>query len=414
MLWAAIQTLDEGQRHALLALMQEQLMLPELRRGDRAKRIAKIVAALNAAADQLAAEAGAGSRAEVKLTEEQYERLRRLNPMESWPPPSTVRRWMSGSWNDALRQARLQPVFDGDALVAEIGPKFTREEVIAAVQAYHAEGHQDVPTISAFISWARRPEVLARPGRRPRSQNTIQRLFPQGWPQLLAAAGIIATTEKPGAMGTSWAVARPAWGTGYKIAHVHEALRSCAFKLGRSPKMMEYAAWREDEFIRQREDGELPKAIPSTGLIQNRYRTWDEALIDAGLDPARGRSNPSRRGGYPPRPKRIGEDEVMAAICEAYEKIGDPFTSVAYKQWRKDKVVENLANRSLDKVPGYALIHERYGTWTAAVRAARQWQERQQRASRRDGRRDESGDSGASDQGDADAQAGGDREGEGR
>lgn len=281
--------------------------------------------------------------------------------------------------------AKLQPVFDGDALVEELGPKFTREEILTALREYADEDVEKIPTVRAFLAWARRPDVLARPGRRPRSLGPIQRAFPDGWPQALAAAGLIATDDAPtdgdhNGRGSSWGVARPAWGTGYKTEHVRDALRECARAIGRSPKMGEYQAWREDRFIQRREEGLLPRAIPSSSLIQNRYDTWDDALVDAGLEPARGRSHPTRTGNYPPRRKRITDEQIFAAICEAYEKVGNPFTVTAYSKWRKDKEVALRRRRKLDKVPSYHVMHERFGSFEETVRLARQWQKIQRTA----------------------------------
>jgi hypothetical protein len=384
MAWAAINTLSEGQLHELLGVMQSKAMLPELRPGKQAQRIATVVAALTEAAKQLMVEQRLHSIADVKLTEQEYERLRRLNDGEQWPPPSTIRRWIGAGWNDALRDAKLQPVFDGDALVVELGPKFTRGDVLAALSEYAEEGVEEIPTVRGFLAWSRRPEVMARPGRRPRSLGPLNRLFPLGWPQVLAAAGLIAPEDAPdsdvGMRGESWGAARPAWGTGYTVEHVRQALRECAGVLGRSPKMGEYQAWREDRFVEQREQGLLPKAIPSSSLIQNRFATWDDALVDAALEPARGRSRPTRSGDYPPRPKRIRDEEIFAAVCEAFEKVGRPFTVSTYSAWRKEKVVELRRRRKLDKVPSYHVMHERFGSFEETVRRAREWQKIQQTA----------------------------------
>ena len=90
--------------------------------------------------------------------------------------------------------------------------------------------------------------------------------------------------------GSSWGVAQPAWETGYKEEHVRDALRECARAIGRSPKMGEYQAWREDRFVEQRDEGMLPRAIPSSSLIQNRYPTWDDALVDETGSPRPGAS----------------------------------------------------------------------------------------------------------------------------
>lgn len=160
--------------------------------------------------------------------------------------------------------------------------------------------------------------------------------------------------------------------------------------------MGEYQAWREDRFVEQREEGLLPRAIPSSSLIQNRHATWDDALVDAELEPARGRSHPTRTSDYPPRRKRIADEEIFAAICEAYDEVGNPFPVTAYSKWRKTKEVALRRRRKLDKVPSYHVMHDRFGSFEETIRLARQWQKIQRTAAEAEQRKaDEDSDDGA-------------------
>ena len=157
----------------------------------------------------LRAERGITQLSEVSLTEAECKRLRRLNAREGWPPPATVRRWLGGGWNDALRLAQLRTVFTGDALVREIGPRFTREELLDSIRAYARESGERVPTLRGVIQWAKRPDVLARPGRRPQSMGPFMRMF-ESWAAALAAAGLVAAETPTGtAQNSPWATVRP-------------------------------------------------------------------------------------------------------------------------------------------------------------------------------------------------------------
>jgi hypothetical protein len=100
-------------------------------------------------------------------------------------------------------------------------------------------------------------------------------------------------------------------------------------------------------------------------LIQNRYETWDDALIDAGLEPTNGRHNKrgcgNRRSG-----RRVPEQEIFDAMRAAYLKLGPPFTSTAYKNWRKEQLAEDIENGRYRRIPGYCAIWVRYRNWATA------------------------------------------------
>jgi hypothetical protein len=97
---------------------------------------------------------------------------------------------------------------------------------------------------------------------------------------------------------------------------------------------MEYTRERDKIGAEERAAGTPPRPFPSGSVIQNRFPTWDAALIAAGLPPAQGRRYPARANGRRGGP-RVTDHEVFAAICEAYAKVGDPFTVNAYQAWRR-------------------------------------------------------------------------------
>ena len=204
--WAAIEKLEERGLHELRDRLFAEITIPELRSGEDQVKLARGVSALREAhalaqleprADRGRGGAGqrlalAGEPGEVPLSVDTYRLLRgREGRRREWPPDTSLRRWMGGSWNDCLRAAGLAPVADGDALVAEISSRFSRQEVFAAVRAYAQEAGTPIPTLRGVIAWAKRPDVKRRPGRRPESQGPFDRLFPGGWQEVLIAAEFI-------------------------------------------------------------------------------------------------------------------------------------------------------------------------------------------------------------------------------
>jgi hypothetical protein len=375
LVWAALEALDEAQLHLVLAHLQQKVLLPDVRGGVHATRIARAVGALREAADALRVQQGLTALDTIQLTEDEYERLRRVHPRAGWPPAPTLRRWMGGGWNDALRQAQLKPVFTGDALVREIGPTFTREELIQCIVDYSHERDEKVPTIRGVMLWAKRPDVLARPGRRPRSLGPFNRVF-ESWADALAAAGLVQAESGAGPVENStWATVRPTSAYGYSDEQLYAALREVHGRLGRSPKLMEYNRERQRIFDEVASSGKAPRAFPSSAVIQNRFPTWDEALVGAGLEAARGRQQPRRNGGRRGGP-RITDEEILADIRDAYADIGDPFTAKAYNAWRGRQMEKDPGRQLLRPIARYCTVWNRFGSWREAVRRAREEQPR--------------------------------------
>jgi hypothetical protein len=101
--WPAIKALDEASKHELLGRLGDHLAVAEDDRTPQGQRIARAVGALREAHRLFEAEGNQGP-----LTVEVFRRLRVEHPEAGWPPDSSIRRWLGGSWNDALRRARLE------------------------------------------------------------------------------------------------------------------------------------------------------------------------------------------------------------------------------------------------------------------------------------------------------------------
>ena len=173
----------------------------------------------------------------------------------------------------------------------------------------------------------------------------------------------------PGRAGGGTTGHRRRSGYEYTSAQVRAAMREIAARLGRSPKTTEWPAERDRLLDEEAEKGLLPRPFPSLGLIQNRYATWDEALLDASLEPTNGKHNKQdcgdRRTG-----RRVRDQDIIDAMREAYLKLGPPFTSTAYQRWRTEQIAEDTKQRRYRRIPRYCAIWARYGNWANACTVA--------------------------------------------
>src|SRR5829696_3994986 len=223
--WRAILTLDVGPQYELLRELAtlfaaDGSIIHATRSNPRAA-----VRALHQAAEIL------GHPPSIK----EYRSLRIERPELRLPSDANVRRWLGGGWNDCLRRALLEAVSDGDfaSRAAGLTFRYRDEEVFAALRECRDDlGH--APTLSEYCQWSRRPDVLARPGRRPRSLNVFQRCG--GFRAALAKAGVIGEREARFA-----ADGRP---LPIRYSYTREdmigALRGVARLLGRSPRPTDY------------------------------------------------------------------------------------------------------------------------------------------------------------------------------
>lgn len=272
--WAGICALDEGMQHLILEELRERLHIVERRESPRETRAARAVAALREASELL--EGRSPSVGE-------YRGLREAHPECGWPPDGSVRRWLGGTWNDALRAARLDADPKPQPTIYEQGPELTADEALAALLAAAEDLGCPVHAISfqAYLAWARRDDVRRRPGRQPRSQYPFQRLFGSWRGALAAAAAQVA--KRGGRPGDPERAVVPAGasGQGYRytddelMASIDEVLGELLGSDGRRfPTATAYSLGRDRIRKREREQGLPPRAIASYAALQKRYRTW--------------------------------------------------------------------------------------------------------------------------------------------
>jgi hypothetical protein len=425
--WAALMTLEISLQFEVLRELATRFATATLGATRPEERIRKAVADLHTVADIL------GHSPSIN----EYRTLQTKFPELELTPDGTIRRWLGGRWNECLRVALLDTVSDGDFAARPSGTtnKFSREELFAAVREC-AEDLGQVPSMPEFFQWVIRPDVQARPGRRPRSYQAFRRLG--GFPAVLVAAGVL---RDDGDFAT-----RPS-GTSQMFSRdeIFAAAREAAEDLGHVPSMPEFFQWvirpdvqarpgrrprsyhpferlggfgavliaagvlrdgearrgvdgrllplryayTRDDMIRalidvaarlrepltssryttervkmhdeSRELGELV-SLPSADTIRDSFGTWKAALEAAGLPTVATRVPPFTGGSRP----SYTRDEKIESLQAAWVELGEPFTMTAYINWRRAR-----AARGLDPGPSHSCLTDTFGNWAASRAHAR-------------------------------------------
>lgn len=339
--WAAVECLDIADQHDLLdALTQALFVEPHLKAKAPSAREARAVLALREAAKIL------GHAPSIK----EYTDIADVHPEYGWPHPSRVRAWLgSNSWNAALERAGLQACAS-DAIVRErIGARFSEDTLINALRLA-AAALERVPTFEQYVSWVRRPEVIAEHGLLPRAHRTFARTF-GSWREACAAAGV----RDSDVLVTRRGVVR--YAGHYTREQVIEALRAVAAELGRPPAVDEYKA------IRQRiQDGavdEKQKSLPSVETVKRFFAGgWAAACVAAGLaDPGEAQL------------ARFSDEELLGWVVRAIEADAAA-SAAAYDKWRDVLLEEAIKDGARIRVPAAQSIKKRFGGWRRARAAA--------------------------------------------
>ena len=359
MMFTAALELTEADLHELVQELAAYLAVPEVRASPHKSRVARAVAALREA-EALKREQGDGS----PLSVETYRRLRTQHPDHGWPPDGSIRRWLGGSWNDALGRARLEAAPDGDALVRQFGQRFVWEEAGAAICAAAEDlfGPDDRAAafglaISDYMGWVQRPDVRARPGRRPASVQPFNRFG--GWDAAKRAA--LLGEDPP--CGLSKTVVTPTKGFRYSDEEIAEAIQRVGDRVARVPRLADYKRHREAIFGEDHAAGRDPQPLPCVAVILARYPGWDAALAATGLRPFQPpRTGPLRSRASPDwhHPSRIPDEEILAGLREAYEALGHPFRVTAYTDYVRR---QGGRTREGGRLAHYQSIYLRFGSF---------------------------------------------------
>lgn len=252
--WAGICALDEAEQHLVLEALRERLGRSEARESPHAVKVARAIAGLREVAGIL------GHSPSVT----EYRIIRNERIELDLPPDGSVRRWLGGGWNHALGQARLESVPEADAAVRALGPRFSRRELIVALRECAAELDR-IPSLHDYLSWSRRRDVTARPGRRARSQSPFIREFGSWW-QAIADADLAEDAEQARVGGDGRLVRR------FDKESCQEALQELVEQNdGARPSHPEYARERE----KRTASGET--ALPSHSTLVRLFGSWSKA-----------------------------------------------------------------------------------------------------------------------------------------
>jgi Homing endonuclease associated repeat len=344
--WAGVETLDPSAQHEFLRELATRHASSLSDPHSLTDRIRAGVVALHEVADIL------GHSPSVK----EYRRVREALPELALPAESNIRRWLAGEWNECLARALLDTVLDTDAPSRPVGlnERFDDDEVLAALrQCTDDLGH--APSMTEYLAWAHQPDVLERPGRRPRSYKPLERFG--GMRSALAAAGVIGEGEVRYAVSGRVLPLRFA----YSDSEITDALVKVADRISGSPRPADYERIREELNEALRADGELA-TLPNVDTIRKRHGSWNAALLKAGLDPV---TNPSRP--HLGQPLRLySEEEKLVWLRRAWAELGEPFTATAYKSWRT-RAREN----GEPDIPSLPTIARTFGGWKRASELVR-------------------------------------------
>lgn len=353
-IWAAVMTLDDAARHEVYEHLADHLVvgLGRVRRHDERRKAS--VAALREANEIL------GHSPSVR----DYRNLVEEHPEYGWPKDSAIRRWLgNASWNDALAEAGLARVADGDFVGATAGYQLELDELIRALKLCADETGFSMPPQSIYLGWAARRTTQLNHDRIPKSLSPYNRFG--GYFAVAREAGMLA---EGGAISYPDGTIRPAK-FGYSDEDMLDALREVAQRLGHSPLTRQYRAER-DAIRRESARAGALRSLPAWGVIRTRFGTWDEALIAAGLEPTNGRVSVVRldykRGG-----RRFTDADLHYWMRRAFAELGSPARTSALKQkaWRLKLLSDAEAQGEYLRIPTYEPYRARWGTWEAAKRA---------------------------------------------
>jgi hypothetical protein len=340
MLWAAIQTLDAARQYEFLRELAYLYASSAENPRTIGDKIRAAVVALRQAAELL------GYSPSVK----EYRRLRRQLPDLKLPPDGSIRRWLGGGWNDCLTSSLLDAVSDGDFAAPRrgINERYSRKDIAQALRECAADLGR-APTLTAYLHWARRPDVSDRPGRRPRSYHPFDRIG--GFRVALSAAKVI--DDDAARVGSDGRVLPLRYS--YSEPEMKSALRCVAERIGRSPRPTDYVRERqrisEEAFAAGKVHG-----LPSPEVLRKHFGSWNAALAAVELEPVATPFRPFRAN---PRPT-YSLDEKLEWLRRARIEVGEPFTEQAYRNWREERLSVEGA------IPSAFTLAKAFGGWVKA------------------------------------------------
>lgn len=341
--WCALQALDPAQKYTLLRELATDLALPIAPRS-KANNVRAAIVSLRDSADILGP---SPSLYEYRLLRASAPELKLLHD-------ANIRRWLAcRTWNECLARALLDAASDGDFVTRAQGDAFAQDEIATALREF-VQDHGGAGSIGEYLAWAHRPDVRARPGRRPLSIRSFQRYG--GYRRLLVDLGL----ANPGELRLdSRGRVLPLQ---YKFTddELVAAVRTVASRLGHLPRQDEYDEARR-ESVREAWATGTSCALPAGATIYSRFGNWRSVLEHAGRAPVSGKP-PRRRPTYT-------DDDLLQTLRKAWVELGVPFSTAAYARWRKQHMAAPPTDERL-ALPDVSTFLTRFGSWGQAVERA--------------------------------------------
>jgi hypothetical protein len=351
---AFILQLDPATQREVLERFEEVLQLEP---DSVARRLRRVAAALHGAKRLL------GRSPSVR----DYKTLRRSHPERGWPDPRSITRWLGvRSWNDALVRMRLEPLLEGDVVEGSIGQTYSIDEVIQAVRD------------CANDLGRPRPSPTTSPGSTAPTYKTGRVVGPLG-PGCSTESSVDSASEvaaglvegEPTAAHPSDLILRTA---NYRIGdtQILEDLRFAATRIAGPVTATAYDRERRLIYQETRAKGS-PRALAGVGTIYRHFRTWGNAVHEAGLHERE--STEARRAVRGLNQPVFSKNALLQALSEAYDAVGPRLTLAAYLEWRERESARDPHRRS--ELPGSVTVYRRLGGWQKAVREMQKWRRNQ-------------------------------------
>lgn len=299
-----------------------------------------------------------------RLSRGRYDQWRKAqaDPTE-WPSSEFIRNTFH-TWRRAMDAAGADVV--GDVLATRLvshGRRFTREEILAGVQAFAETGRP--LTWPQYRAWA--IEEMQRPDRELfrviRSMKRVAEIF-GSWAGCLAAAGLgqrylDESQQRLGPLGP-----RHDADPERVVDWVRRAGQATD---GGQMTVKVYDAWVKEQRREELERTEQLRSPPSSQTVSRVLGSWAEALYAAGFID---RDEAILRHGR--RRQRLTDGQLVAWLARAIEAVGPEVTQGQYESWRAQWLRANAF--AWPGPPGERYLRRRLGGWPAARTRATAWQ----------------------------------------
>ena len=282
------------------------------------------------------------------LSKQKYEKWRKQTGDNSIPSATYIVTPF-GSWSKAMDALGESPALEHAAFrLRSLGPPPTDEQMLEDVKQCAEDLNLDSLTCTAYHAWARELQ----------QKHLTDRIFAMTSETFARRFGSFANACRMAKVSTPPRSHRPQPPKGiWTEDHVIRALREASVAIG-NPNftMAEYESWRDQRHRESIGGEETAPLIPSYHTIRRIFDSWPMAKARAGLI-SEGKAIWFNLG----QGKRIEAPQVADGLVRAAGRLGVPFSSMKYANWRE----RELEDPSSIRPSSGHTISKRYGGWTA-------------------------------------------------